>query len=42
MEKVLSVVEAWTKEPKCSGEPGEMPGGVIASTPEAAHSVYVN
>ncbi len=48
VERVLSVVEAWMKEPKCDDAPGEMPAGVIAPegviapTHQAAHAVYVN
>src|SRR5258708_3674138 len=48
VEKVLSLVESWKKEPKCSDEIGEMPAGVIAPSGEfatssdAACSTYVN
>ncbi len=48
VEKVLSVVEAWSKEPKCSDEPGVMPGAVVApedafaSIHKAGDSAYLN
>lgn len=46
VEKVLSVVEMWMKEPKCSDEIGEMPAGVIAPSgefaPSSGNSAYVN
>jgi hypothetical protein len=48
VERVLSVVERWMKEPKCDEEIGEMPAGVLASegnfaaTGDSASPVYVN
>ena len=46
VERVLNVVQAWMKEPRCDQAPGEMPAGVIApegviATPEPARA-YVN
>jgi len=47
VEKVLSVVEKWMKEPKCDDEIGEMPAGVIAPegvtpTHDSPRAAYVN
>ena len=48
VEKVLSVVEAWTKELKGSDKPGEMPAALVAPQDafacihEAADSAYLN
>jgi hypothetical protein len=48
VERVLSVVEMWKKEPKCDDEIGEMPAGVIAPegvfapTHDSACAAYVN
>jgi len=46
VERVLSVVEMWRKEPKCDDEIGEMPAGVVAPEGVNAHdwadTAYVN
>jgi hypothetical protein len=48
VERVLSVVEMWRKEPKCDDEVGEMPAGVlvsegaVTSTHDSARAAYVN
>jgi hypothetical protein len=48
VERVLSVVDRWMKEPKCDEEIGEMPAGVLTSegnfgaTGDSASAVYVN
>jgi hypothetical protein len=48
VERVLSVVEKWMKEPKCSDEIGEMPagviapGGILAPSADLACPAYVN
>ena len=44
VERVLSIVEAWKKEPKCDDQPGKMPAGVLTGdpSPEVECAIYVN